>query len=95
MAINLKERKAKLSSVFGIISFITVPLSYVSVELITLHPGGGAPLSKLSLTSPMILTLLVALASITSIYFLLLSQTIELSRIEERVNAIRYGGASS
>lgn len=92
MAIDDRERRARLSSVLGVLGFISVPLSYASVEMITLHPGGGPPLSKLHLTLPMVSTLIFALVSVTAIYFLLLKLTLDLMKIEERLAVIRYEG---
>lgn len=92
MAVEEKERRARLSSVLGVLGFISVPLSYASVELITLHPGGGAPLSQLNLNMTMISTLLVALLSLTLVYFFLLGITNTAMKLEERVNTLRYRG---
>lgn len=92
MAVEEKERRARLSSVLGVLGFISVPLSYASVELITLHPGGGAPLSQLNLNMTMISTLLVALSSLTLVYFFLLGITNTAMKLEDRVNTLRYRG---
>ena len=83
MAIDDREKKARISSVLGVLGFISVPLSYVSVQLMTLHPGGGAPLSKLNLTSPMMMTLMVALLGVTLIYLTLLKRTYDVMKIED------------
>jgi len=90
MAIDDREKRARLSSVLGVLGFISVPLSYVSVEMVTLHPGGGAPLSKLNLTLPMVSTLIFALVSVTAIYFYLLKLTFDLMKIEEKLAVVRY-----
>lgn len=92
MAIDDREKKARLSSVLGVLGFISVPLSYVSVQLMTLHPGGGAPLSKLNLTSPMMMTLMVALLGVTLIYLLLLKRTYDLMEMEDKLSEMRYQG---
>jgi heme exporter protein C len=92
MALDDREKRARLSSVLGVLGFISVPLSYVSVQLITLHPGGGVPLSKLHLTSPMLIALMTALLGVTLIYLLLLKRTYDLMEIEERLSEIRYEG---
>jgi hypothetical protein len=62
------------------------------VELVTLHPGGGAPLSKLNLTSPMMMTLMIALVGVSMIYFFLLKRTVDLMEIESRLIKMRYEG---
>lgn len=92
MAIDDREKKARLSSVLGVLGFISVPLSYVSVQLMTLHPGGGAPLSKLNLTSPMMMTLMVALLGVTLIYLSLLKRTYDLMKMEDGLSEMRYQG---
>ncbi len=92
MAIDDIDKKARLSSVLGILGFISVPLSYVSVELFTLHPGGGVPLSKLNLTSPMMTTLMIALIGVSMIYLFLLKRTLDLMKIESKLIKIRYEG---
>jgi heme exporter protein C len=92
MAIDDREKKARLSSVLGVLGFISVPLSYVSVQLMTLHPGGGVPLSKLNLTSPMMMTLMVALLGVTLIYLSLLKRTYDLMKMEDGLSEMRYQG---
>lgn len=95
MAIDDREKRARLSSVLGVLGFISVPLSYASVEMVTLHPGGGAPLSKLNLTLPMVTTLIFALVGVTAIYFLLLKLTLDLMKVEEKLTSIRYEGSEN
>jgi heme exporter protein C len=90
MAVEDRERQARLSSVLGVLGFISVPLSYASVELMTLHPGGGAPLSRLNLNLTMMGTLLVALSGLTIIYIYLLRMTYTVMKLEEKVNTLRY-----
>jgi heme exporter protein C len=92
MAIEDREKKATLSAVLGVLGFIAVPLSYASVELVTLHPGGGAPLSQLHLNFPMVFTLLFSLGSVTAIYFLLLRLTLDLMQMKERLAVLKYDG---
>ncbi len=92
MAIDDREKRARLGSVLGVLGFITVPLSYASVEMVTLHPGGGLPLSRLNLTFPMVSTLIFVLVSVTMMYFLLLKLTFDLMKIEEELTVIRYEG---
>ncbi len=92
MAIDDIDKRARLSSVLGVIGFISVPLSYVSVELFTLHPGGGVPLSKLNLNSQMMATLMIALVGISMIYLFLLKSTLDLMKVESKLIKIRYAG---
>lgn len=90
MAVEDRERRARLSSVLGVLGFLSVPLSYASVELMTLHPGGGAPLSRLNLNLTMMGTLFVALFGLTIIYIYLLRMTYTVMKLEENVNILRY-----
>jgi len=62
------------------------------VELVTLHPGGGPPLSKLHLTSPMMTTLMIALVGVTMIYLFLLKRTLDLMKVEAKITEILYEG---
>jgi heme exporter protein C len=89
-AVEDRERRARLSSVLGVLGFLSVPLSYASVELMTLHPGGGAPLSRLNLNLTMMGTLFVALIGLTIIYIYLLRMTYTVMKLEENVNILRY-----
>lgn len=92
MAVEDKEKRARLSAVLGIVAFITVPLSYASVRLwFTLHPM-VIRTTGLHITVPMFITLMFSLVAVTLIYIVLLKITLALARIEERIAAIRYGG---
>jgi heme exporter protein C len=89
-SIEDREKRAKLSAVMGILAFICVPLSYLSVQLwYTLHPIVIRP-AKIAMTMPMLTTLMVALVGVMLIYLLLLKITLDASDMEERVTALKY-----
>ncbi|WP_309491930.1 cytochrome c biogenesis protein [Candidatus Hecatella orcuttiae] len=91
LAVEDREKRARLSAVLGIVAFITVPLSYLSVHLwFTLHPVVIKP-TGLLITGSMVATLMVALAAVTLIYVLLFRITLDLLRMEERTEAVKYG----
>lgn len=85
-AVDEPEKRARLSAVFGIVGFIGVPLSYMSIRLwkATLHP-----VMEFHPTFNMLLTLLVNFAG----YFLLIASLILLKidneRLKEKVNEVK------
>jgi heme exporter protein C len=91
------EKKAVIGAVYNILAFSTVPLSYLSILLLpTLHPQIMTP-SGISITSPMLATLLLNLlaASIVFLYLMMTASTV--GSLENRVNTLLYeqgeGGA--
>ncbi len=92
MAVEDREKQARLSAVVGVVAFMTVPLSYASIHLwSTLHPM-VIRRTGLLLSGSMVITLLVALVGVTLIYILLLKITLDLFRIQEKIETIKYGG---
>jgi heme exporter protein C len=86
-AVEEPEKRARLSAVFGIVGFIGVPLSYMSIRLwtkATLHP-----VMEFHPSSNMLLTLLVNFAA----YFLLVGSLILLKiddeQLKEKLNDIK------
>jgi heme exporter protein C len=91
------EKRAVIGAVYNILAFSTVPLSYLSILLLpTLHPQIMTP-SGISITSPMLATLLLNLlaASIVFLYLMMTASTV--GSLENRVNTLLYeqgeGGA--
>jgi heme exporter protein C len=90
------ERRARFSAVFGIIAFLTVPLSFLSIRIWrTIHPvvvagdsGTGAE-GSFSMTTPMRNTLFFSLATFTVLYFMLLAYRLRLAWSEGRVALLR------
>jgi heme exporter protein C len=91
------EKRAVIGAVYNILAFSTVPLSYLSILLLpTLHPQVLSS-SGVTLTTPMLATLLVNLLA-ASIFFLYLMMTAStVGSLENRVNTLLYeqgeGGA--
>lgn len=86
------ERQARFAAVYGIVAFVTVPLSWFAIRWWrTIHPdlftGGGG----MAITPRMVHTLLVSLGAFTLLYVTLLRQRIRLERLSDRVAALRGG----
>lgn len=88
-AVDEPEKRARLSAVFGIVGFIGVPLSFLSIRLwtrATLHPVAQIDYSS---PSPLLLTLYANFAA----YFLLLASLLllraENERLKEKVNEVK------
>ena len=78
-AIESPEQRARFSAVYGIVAFVTVPLSWFAIRWWrTIHPdvltGGG----EMTITPRMVHTLLVSLAAFTLLYVTLLRQRMRL-----------------
>jgi len=76
-----QERKARFAAVYGIIAFITVPLSWFAIRWQrTIHPdimtGGGG----MAMTPRMVQTLLASIGAFTLLYATLLQQRVRLER---------------
>jgi heme exporter protein C len=89
-------RRARFSAVYGIIAFLTVPLSFLSIRIWrTIHPvvvGGESGTSvegAFSMTTSMRYTLFFSLATFTVLYFALLRHRLQLAWAEDRVARLR------
>jgi heme exporter protein C len=90
------ERRARFSAVYGIIAFLTVPLSFLSIRIWrTIHPvvvagdSGTSAEGAFSMTAPMRDTLFFSIAAFTVLYFMLLAYRLRLGWAEERVARLR------
>ncbi len=88
-AVEGPERQARFAAVYGIVAFVTVPLSWFAIRWWrTIHPeilSGG----DMALTPRMVQTLLVSLAAFTLLYATLLRQRIRLERFADRLALLR------
>ncbi len=89
-AVEGAERQARFAAVYGIVAFVTVPLSWFAIRWWrTIHPeilsGGG----DMALTPKMVQTLLVSLAGFTLLYATLLRQRIRLERFSDALALLR------
>jgi heme exporter protein C len=90
------ERRARFAAVYGIIAFLTVPLSFLSIRIWrTIHPvvvagdsGAGAE-GAFSMTATMRHTLFFSLGTFTVLYGTLLLYRLRLAWSEERVARLR------
>jgi len=85
--------RAKYAAVVGIVGFLDIPLIHFSVLWWrTFHPkpkmitpeGFGA-----GMDTPMIITLMIALAAFTLMYFLLMSQRVSIERMKDEVDRLK------
>jgi heme exporter protein C len=84
-----EEQKARFASVYGIIAFASVPLTFMSVRWWQrLHPVVFERQSS-GLTRPMLLTFLFCLLSFTILYFTLLIHRSRLARLADTVEGLR------
>lgn len=83
------EREARFAAVYGIVAFVTVPLSWFAIRWWrTIHPqiisGAG-----MAMTSRMAQTLFASLTAFTLIYVTLLRQRLCLEQEKDRLAALR------
>ncbi|HEY9246876.1 MAG TPA: cytochrome c biogenesis protein CcsA [Candidatus Methanoperedens sp.] len=93
-AVEEPEKKARLSAVFGIIGFISVPISFLSVRFVTqkMHPcvvppcagseGGG-------ISGVVLYYLLINFAAYFLLAASLIVQRIENEQLKERINEVK------
>jgi heme exporter protein C len=95
LSTNDTERRRYVGAVYNILAFSTVPLSYLSISLLpTLHPQilGAA---GISITLPMLVALIINLAAATIFFYYLFATALEISHLEERVDALYYERGNS
>jgi heme exporter protein C len=92
---NLGQR-ARFASVYGIIAFITVPLSFLSIRFWrTIHPvvtggeGSAGATGSFNMADPMRHTLFFCLAAFSVLYFTLLRHRLRLAWAQERLARLR------
>jgi len=87
-SVDEKDKRARLSAVYGIIGFIGVPLSYFSfyiweyIHPKVVSPGGGG------LKTEMRTALMISMLAFFIFYFYLLLKRIELEKLTERIETI-------
>ncbi|VVB85739.1 Cytochrome c biogenesis protein CcsA [uncultured archaeon] len=88
-AVEEPEKRARLSAVFGIVGFVGVPLSYMSIRLwnrATMHPVAQL---NYSTHSPLIITLLVNFAAFFLLVASLIVLRIDNERMKEKINELK------
>ncbi len=82
-------QRATFTAVFGIIGFINVPITFFAIRIWrTIHPIVIRS-SGISITSPMLNTLLITLVAFTLLFFHLLMARMRLERIREGYGEMR------
>ncbi len=90
LSLENEERRAVVGSVYNILAFVTVPLSYFSLQLLpTLHPQVVSG-SGIALTPPMILALALNVVSATVLFAYLLGAASTVQALERRVETLQY-----
>jgi heme exporter protein C len=89
-AIESPERKARFAAVYGIVAFVTVPLSWFAIRwwTNTLHPDVTTS-DEGGLQSQMIHAMLFSIASFSMLYATLLRQRIRLERAADALTRLR------
>jgi len=81
---------ARFSSVYGIVAFVTVPLSWFAIRWWrTIHPDILTGGDSAGLEPRMVQTLMFCLAAFTVFYFAILRQRVRLETSREQLSALR------
>jgi len=89
-AIDNPERKARFAAAYGVVAFVTVPLSWFAIRWWrTIHPDVLTGGEGMALTPSMVHTLLASLAAFTLLYAALLRQRIRLEQAADRLAWLR------
>lgn len=96
VAIDSPERRARFAAVYGIVAFVTVPLSWFAIRWWrTIHPDILTGGEGMAITSRMVHTLLASLAGFTLLYVTLLRQRIRLERVSDVLARLRLRAGSA
>ncbi len=94
-AIEDPERRARFAAVYGIVGFVSVPITFLSIRFLrTIHPvviGSGDPSAEgtFAMTPRMAQTLMFSVLTFTLIYATLLWHRLRLERLAERVETLK------
>lgn len=89
-SVDSPARAARFASVYGIVAFVTVPLSWFAIRWWrTIHPDLFAASGGMALTPHMLHTLLFSIAAFTLLYVTLLRQRIRLEQTADRLAHLR------
>ncbi|MGD1997273.1 MAG: cytochrome c biogenesis protein CcsA [Anaerolineae bacterium] len=89
-AIDSAERRAQFAAVYGVVAFVTVPLSWFAIRWWrTIHPDVLTGGEGMAMTPRMVRTLLVSLATFTLLYVTLLRQRVRLERAADALTRLR------
>lgn len=94
-AIDEPERRARLASIYGIVGFLSVPLSFISVRIWrTIHPAVIGTASETSqggfdMSGNMVMVLLYAIFTFSLLYVVLLHYRLRLENLREQVDDLK------
>lgn len=89
-SVDNPARAARFASVYGVVAFVTVPLSWFAIRWWrTIHPDLFAAGGGMALTPRMLHTLLVSIVAFTLLYATLLRQRIRLEQAADRLARLR------
>ena len=89
-SLDSPERQARLAAVYGIVAFVTVPLSWFAIRWWrTIHPDVLTSGEGMGMTSAMLQTLLACVATFTLLYLALLRQRIRLAQSMDDLALLR------
>ncbi|MEA3339502.1 MAG: cytochrome c biogenesis protein, partial [Chloroflexota bacterium] len=89
-AIESPERKARFAAVYGIVAFVTVPLSWFAIRWWrTIHPDIMAGGEGMAMTARMAHTLLASIGAFTLLYATLLRQRMRLEWTADALARLR------
>ena len=89
------EWRARLAAVYGIVGFVTVPITFMSIRWWrTIHPvviGSGSSTAQggFDMTPHMLVAFLFSLFAITVLYFCFLANRVRLENLAERVEQMK------
>jgi heme exporter protein C len=89
------ERRARFGAVYGIVGFISVPITFLSIRLFrTIHPiviGSGDPTAEgtFEMEPEMLHAFLFSLLTFTFVYATLLWHRLRLERLSEHVERVK------
>ncbi len=89
-AIESPEQKARFAAVYGIVAFVTVPLSWFAIRWWrTIHPDIMTGGEGMAMTARMVHTLLASIGAFTLLYATLLRQRMSLERTADTLARLR------
>jgi len=89
-SIESPEREARFAAVYGIVAFVTVPLSWFAIRWWrTIHPDILTGGEGMAVTPRMIQTLIVSIVAFTTLYATLLRQRIRLERARDALTRLK------
>jgi heme exporter protein C len=93
-SVTSPEREARFAAVYGIVAFVTVPLSWFAIRWWrTIHPQVVSA-EGMAIAPKMIHTLFASLGAFTLVYVALVRQRVLLERARDRVTALQLDGES-